>query len=60
MRNPLHLVKGDLGGGVDLVGLEARLLRNSDSAIEKHAACAAPISSSGLVPFWPSNREARP
>ena len=30
--------------------------RNSDSAIEKHAACAAAISSSGFVPFSFSNR----
>ena len=30
----------------------------ADSAIEKHAACAAAISSSGLVPALPSNRVA--
>ena len=30
--------------------------RNKDNAIEKHAACAAAISSSGLVPFSFSNR----
>src|SRR5512138_2953166 len=30
--------------------------RNSESAIEKHAACAAATSSSGFVPFSFSNR----
>ena len=30
--------------------------RYSDSAIEKHAACAAAMSSSGFVPFSLSNR----
>lgn len=32
----------------------------NESAIEKHAACAAPISSSGLVPFSPSKRVLNP
>ena len=34
--------------------------RISDSAMVKQAACAAPISSSGLLPALPSNRLAKP
>jgi hypothetical protein len=33
------------------------LLRAPDSAIEKHPACAAAISSSGFVPLPSSNRD---
>jgi hypothetical protein len=34
--------------------------RISDSAMVKHPAWAAPSSSSGLVPFLPSKRAAKP
>ena len=34
--------------------------RISDSAMVKQPACDAPSSSSGLVPFWPSKRAAKP
>src|SRR5262245_10477116 len=39
-----------------LSGVNPSFAMKSDSAIEKHAACAAAISSSGFVPFSFSNR----
>ena len=39
-----------------LSGFNPSFAMDPDSAIEKHAACAAAISSSGLVPFSFSNR----
>src|SRR6516225_8192737 len=39
-----------------LSGVKPSFAMNNDSAIEKHAACAAATSSSGFVPFSFSNR----
>ena len=54
------LFQGDVGLGLHVSAVSLASPRISDSAMVKQAACAAPISSSGLEPGLPSKRLAKP
>ena len=54
------LLEPHRGLGLDGIGGEPALPRPADNAIVKHAACAAPMSSSGLVPGPSSKRALKP
>lgn len=59
-KTGIHFIQRHIGGGINRCWRESRFPSINESAIEKHAACAAPISSSGLVPFSPSKRVLNP
>jgi len=61
MAKPSPFLSSETSAVVSMLsGLWPALPSISDSAMEKQAACAAPISSSGLVPFPPSKRVLKP
>lgn len=59
-KTGIHFIQRHIGGGINRCWRKSRFPSINESAIEKHAACAAPISSSGLVPFSPSKRVLNP
>ncbi len=61
IAKPASTLSSDTSAVVSIdVGVNPASPSINESAIEKHAACAAPISSSGLVPFSPSKRVLNP
>jgi hypothetical protein len=55
-----HLFERDFGRALHALGGELGLAENERESLVKQPACAAPMSSSGLVPGLPSKRLLKP
>jgi hypothetical protein len=55
-----HFFERDFGRGLHALGGELGLAENERESLVKQPACAAPMSSSGLVPGLPSKRLLKP